>query len=90
MEGSSPLAFVRPPVMPPSWQYQQQNDHNQSYTYNPNLLGPSGYVPQSFNFREMSIRRPRSDYFSCKPVRGSSPTSGLAVDLAENFHIDTK
>jgi len=89
MEGSSPLAFARPPVMPPSWQYQQSNDH-QSYTYNPSLLGPSGYVPQSFNFREMSVRRPRSDYFSCKPVRGSSPTSGLAVDLAENFHIDSR
>ncbi|KAL8784604.1 MAG: hypothetical protein Q9213_003859 [Squamulea squamosa] len=28
------------------------------------------------------------DYFSLKPVRGSSPTASLAADLSQNFHID--
>ncbi|KAL8968067.1 MAG: hypothetical protein Q9183_002639 [Haloplaca sp. 2 TL-2023] len=29
-----------------------------------------------------------TDYFSLKPVRGSSPTASLAADLSQNFHID--
>ena len=28
------------------------------------------------------------DYFTLKPVRGSSPTASLAADLSQNFHID--
>ena len=31
-----------------------------------------------------------TDYFSLKPVRGSSPTASLAADLSQNFHIDQR
>jgi hypothetical protein len=85
MAGSSPLAFVRP-QMPPSFSF-----YNDSRPYNPSFLGPA-YVPQnSFNYRQPVAVRPSVNntrgYFDCKPVRESSPTSGLAADLAVNFHI---
>ena len=35
-------------------------------------------------------KAPAMDYFSLKPVRGSSPTSSLAADLSQNFHIDQR
>ena len=31
-----------------------------------------------------------TDYFSLKPLRGSSPTASLAADLSQNFHIDQR
>ena len=85
MEGSSPLAFARP-HMPPSFSF-----HNDSRPYNPSFLGPS-YVPQNnSNYRQPLAPRPTNNstrgYFDCKPVRESSPTSGLVADLAVNFHI---
>ncbi|KAL8873594.1 MAG: hypothetical protein Q9174_000960 [Haloplaca sp. 1 TL-2023] len=36
----------------------------------------------------MSMTKASTDYFSLKPVRGSSPTASLAADLSQNFHID--
>jgi len=87
MEGSSPLAFQRPlPVHTSSW----GSFHNDARTYNPNLLVP--FSQQNHNtFRNIPTRtRPSSssDYFSCKTV--SSPASGLAVDLAQNLHVDQR
>ena len=87
MEGSSPLAFQRPlPVHTSSW----GSFHNDARTYNTNLLVP--FPQQNHNtFRNIPTRTrpsPSSDYFSCKTV--SSPTSGLAVDLAQNLHVDQR
>lgn len=31
-----------------------------------------------------------TDYFNLKSVRGSSPTTTLAADLSQNFHIDQR
>jgi M-phase inducer tyrosine phosphatase len=30
------------------------------------------------------------DYFTLKPVRGLSPTTSLAADLSQNFHIEQR
>ncbi len=38
------------------------------------------------NFKDLSS----NDYFGLKPVRGSSPTTTLAADLSQNFHIDQR
>lgn len=50
-----------------------------------NTIGP-------FDFKAMSMhQRPkRNDYFSLRPVRGSSPTASLTADLDANFHIDKR
>ncbi|KAL9124858.1 MAG: hypothetical protein Q9217_005863 [Psora testacea] len=50
--------------------------------------GRLGFGPSSFNFKDLSMDRAPTDYFSLKPVRGSSPTASLAADLSTNFHID--
>ena len=44
----------------------------------------------SFNFKELSMKKTSSDYFTLRPARGSSPTSSLAADLSSNFHIDQR
>lgn len=31
-----------------------------------------------------------SDYFSFHAVKGSSPTTSLAADLSQNFHIEQR
>lgn len=45
-------------------------------------------APHNFNFKDLSMKKSTSDYFSSKPIRGSSPTASLAADLSQNFHID--
>jgi M-phase inducer tyrosine phosphatase len=35
-------------------------------------------------------RTARPDYFQMNPIQGSSPTSSLAVDLSQNFHIERR
>ena len=52
-------------------------------------------VPPSFNFKDLSMMRKSkaktdADYFSSRPMRGSSPTASLAADLSQNFHIDQR
>lgn len=51
-------------------------------------------LPGKFNFRDLSMNQQRPaashDYFSAKPIRGSSPTSSLTADLDANFHIDKR
>jgi len=52
------------------------------------------YGPDRFNFKDMSMHQhqkpARPDYFTLKPLRGSSPTSSLTADLDANFHIDKR
>ena len=55
-----------------------------------NVPRARSFGKNTFNFRDMSMKRPSSDYFSLKSgVRGSSPTA-LAMDLGQNFHIDQR
>lgn len=52
-------------------------------------MGPNN----NFDFNNMSMyhEKPRrGDYFTLKPVRGSSPTASLTADLDANFHIDKR
>ena len=52
--------------------------------------GGSLFGPNSFNFKDISMKKNPMDYFSSKHVRGSSPTASLAADLSQNFHIDRR
>ncbi|KZF22431.1 putative cell cycle control protein tyrosine phosphatase Mih1 [Xylona heveae TC161] len=84
MEHSSPLAAMQPPPLPlGSWGYMSNVPTSHS-----RLAGNAMFGPGSFNFKDLSMKRSSSDYFSMKPVRGSSPTASLAADLSQNFHID--
>lgn len=87
MEASSPLAsmHMHAPSLLPSW------GRNDLYTSHPHLSGSSTFGPGAFNFRDLSMKRSsQPDYFTVKPVRGSSPTASLAADLSQNFHIDMR
>ncbi|KAI2291703.1 m-phase inducer phosphatase [Ophidiomyces ophidiicola] len=46
------------------------------------------FGPESFNFKDLSMKTGHADYFTANPHRGSSPTVSLAADLSQNFHID--
>lgn len=54
--------------------------------------GCQTYGPNSFDFKTMSMHQKpvARDYFSVRPVRGSSPTASLTADLDANFHIDKR
>ena len=87
MEASSPLAAMQAPSFMPAW------GRNDLYTSHPHshLSRGSNFGPGAFDFRDLSMKRPRKpDYFAMKPVRGSSPTTSLAADLSQNFHIDMR
>ena len=87
MEASSPLAAMQPPSFMPTW------GRNDMYTSHPHsrLSAASAFGPGAFNFRDLSMKRSsKPDYFTMKPVRGSSPTASLAADLSQNFHIDMR
>ncbi|KAH0536325.1 hypothetical protein FGG08_006798 [Glutinoglossum americanum] len=79
MEHSSPLAAMQPPSLLPHFGLAPDN---QLHVPNSSVFNPS------FNFRDMNMKKPSSDYFAMKLVRGSSPTASLAADLSQNFHID--
>jgi M-phase inducer tyrosine phosphatase len=87
MEASSPLAAMQPPSIMPMWGGKKD-------LYNPhanhNLPGASRFGPGAFNFRDLSMKRSSAEYFTLKPIRGSSPTASLAADLSQNFHIDMR
>ena len=86
MEASSPLA-----AMQPSTFHMPQWGRNDMFTSHPHPPTSTAFGPGSFNFRDLSMNRPaQQDYFSMKPVRGSSPTASLAADLSRNFHIDMR
>ncbi|KAF2772538.1 putative cdc25-like protein tyrosine phosphatase [Teratosphaeria nubilosa] len=88
MELSSPLAAMRPQAVP-TWGQRDLPSGGRS------MYGYQRYGPNSFNFRDISMNqhtqrhKPGSkDYFTVRPVRGSSPTASLTADLGANFHID--
>ncbi|KAF3484405.1 M-phase inducer phosphatase [Arthroderma uncinatum] len=85
MEQSSPLAAMHPPSM--HFGHCFRAEPASSFTQFP-AMGAFG--PDSFNFRDLSMKRARADYFNVKPVRGPSPTVSLAADLSQNFHIDQR
>lgn len=61
------------------------------HTSHPHAHISAVFAPNAFNFRDLSMTRAsKADYFSMKPVRGSSPTASLAADLSQNFHIDMR
>lgn len=86
MERSSPLAAMQPPSHPfGPWGFRP--DATTSYPAFPSV---TSFGPNSFNFKDLSMKKSSSDYFALKPVRGSSPTASLAADLSQNFHIDQR
>lgn len=85
MERSSPLAAMQPPALPVPWGMGSDCFNTSSHLTKSCVLGPN-----AFNFRDLSMRKPATEYFSLKPVRGSSPTASLAADLSQNFHIDQR
>lgn len=89
MEFSSPLAAMRPPPYP-AWGSRKDLPVTGRSMYH----SFQTYGPDRFNFKDMSMYQPqkpaRPDYFTLKPVRGSSPTSSLTADLDANFHIDKR
>jgi M-phase inducer tyrosine phosphatase len=87
MEASSPLASM------------QASSFNATCGSQADTLvsfGSGGMLaPPSFNFKDLSMMKktkpkPDTDYFTMKPMRGSSPTASLAADLSQNFHIDKR
>ena len=82
MEASSPLAAMQPPSMLPPFGFRKDAPTS--------FAAVNSFGANSFNFKDLSMKRSQSDYFSMQPVRGSSPTASLAADLSQNFHIDRR
>lgn len=85
VEASSPLAAMQPPSFMGHCGYRL--DAPPSYSA---FVTAKNFGPQSFNFRDLSMKRPQVEYFDLNPVRGSSPTASLAADLSQNCHIDQR
>lgn len=83
MEMSSPLAAMHPPPLPGPWGYRRDLPSKP-------LFGAHSLGPKSFNFRDMSMKKPSMDYFTLQPMRGSSPTASLAADMSSNLHVDQR
>ncbi|KAL3478087.1 hypothetical protein BJX99DRAFT_114503 [Aspergillus californicus] len=86
MEHSSPLAAMQPPSV--MFGHCFRSDGSTSYHGFSPLPGRG---PSGFNFKDLSMKKSQKsqgDYFNVRPVRGSSPTTSLAADLSQNFHID--
>lgn len=82
MEASSPLAAMQPPSLM-AW--------NRKDLYDTRFGNANTYSPGAFNFNNMNMTKSVSqEYFSLKPIHGSSPTTSLAADLSQNFHIDMR
>ncbi|KAF2268479.1 Rhodanese-like protein [Lojkania enalia] len=82
MEMSSPLAAMHPPPLPGPWGYRRDLPASKP------LFGGHTFGPKSFNFRDISMKKSNSDYFTLQPARGSSPTASLAADMSSNLHVD--
>lgn len=90
MEHSSPLAAMQPSSLP-FGPWGCRNDVPLSYpNYGGQYGGKLGFGPSSFDFKDLSMTKAPADYFNLKSVRGSSPTTTLAADLSQNFHIDQR
>jgi M-phase inducer tyrosine phosphatase len=89
MDASSPLA-----AMQPQSYMAHMGFNNADVPSSYGVLASAKKFSANFNFRDLSMNQPiqrsNSDYFSLKPVRGSSPTASLAADLSQNFHIDQR
>jgi M-phase inducer tyrosine phosphatase len=83
MEMSSPLAAMHPPPIPGPWGYRRDLPSRP-------LFGAHSLAPQSFNFRDLSMKKRDMDYFALQPMRGSSPTASLAADMSSNLHVDQR
>lgn len=79
---SSPLAVMQPPPSPGTWGYRRDLASTR-----PRF---SSLGANSFNFKDLSMKKSGADYFNTKAARGSSPTVSLAADLAQNFTIDQR
>ena len=90
MERSSPLAAMQPPSLSfGQWGCGSSIPTSYcNYEKFSNVGLDFGSSRFNFNLKDLSMTKPSTDYFSLKPVRGSSPTSSLAADLSQNFHID--
>src|ERR1700761_4520061 len=86
IEASSPLAAMQPPAFMGHCGGAFRADAP-SYA---SFAAAKSFGTNSFNFRDLSMKKPQPDYFNLKPVRGSSPTASLAADLSQNFHIDQR
>ncbi|KAL8675072.1 MAG: hypothetical protein Q9168_000555 [Polycauliona sp. 1 TL-2023] len=85
MEHSSPLAVMQPSPLPMG-QWGCRNERQDMFRRH--CGGQFTFGPSNFNFKDLSMNKAPIDYFSLKPIRGSSPTASLAADLSQNFHID--
>lgn len=76
---------MQPPSMMP-WNHPNIFDSR-----GPSCFNHSGNFAQgNFNFNNMATKSTGPEYFSLKGIRGSSPTTSLAADLSQNFHIDMR
>ncbi|OAL52086.1 Rhodanese-like protein [Pyrenochaeta sp. DS3sAY3a] len=73
---------MHPPPLPGPWGYRRDLPPSKP------LFSAHNLGPKSFNFRDMSMRKGSSDYFTLQPARGSSPTASLAADMSSNLHVD--
>jgi len=87
MERSSPLAAMQPPALPIG-HWGCRGEAQPTYLDYDANYGRLNFNPSAFNFKDLSMTKASTDYFSLKPVRGSSPTASLAADLSQNCHID--
>jgi hypothetical protein len=83
MEMSSPLAAMHPPPIPGPWGYRRDLPSSRP------LFGAHSLGPKSFNFRDMSMKKPSMDYFA-PHSHGYSPTASLAADMSSNLHVDQR
>jgi M-phase inducer tyrosine phosphatase len=87
MEHSSPLAAMQPPSMLLGHCFRAGVDPPPtSFPH----AGRKLFAPPTFNFKDRSMNTSHLDYFSSKPIHGSSPAASLAADLSQNFHIDKR
>lgn len=85
MEFSSPLAAMQPPSHAATWGCRRGLARARS-----DFSSARNFGNGTFNFNDMSMKRPNMDYFAVKSIRGSSPAASLAADLSQNFHIDQR
>ena len=53
----------------------------------PNLFGPH-LVPSPLGRNQFTFQLSKSEYFSSKSLRNSSPGASLAADLSQNFKLN--
>jgi len=89
MEFSSPLAAMHHPSHA-IWGGQKDLPGSRLMYTSSSSSSSQTLGSNNFNFRDLSMVRSNSDYFTCLPPRTYSPTTSLAADLSTNFHIDRR